>query len=122
MQVVDRLATIGTSINNNAVSVVQPFVAGQFRGFSYHVPQQRRVLLLCMSGGCNMLLGNNQQMRRRLRVDVGKAQALVVLEHTLGRDAASDNLAEETIGTHEQTSARDSKASYLNDESTIHLA
>jgi hypothetical protein len=39
-------------------------------------------------------------MRRRLRVDVREAQALIILKQPLRRDLSLDNFAEQTISTH----------------------
>jgi hypothetical protein len=50
-----------------------------------------------------VLPGNNQQMGRGLRAQVGEADTQLVLKHALGRNAAGDDLAEETIGTHTET-------------------
>jgi hypothetical protein len=47
-----------------------------------------------------VLLGNDQQVRRRLRVDVREAQALIILKQPLRRDLSLDNFAEQTISTH----------------------
>ena len=66
----------------------------------HQMSQQRRVLLLRVRRGRNMFLRNQQQMRRRLRVDVREAQAQLILKHPLRRDFPVDNLAEQTISTH----------------------
>jgi len=78
MQVIHRLPTIVTGIDYDAVSTVKPYAARYFRSFRHHVAQKRSMLLLGMGRGRNMLLRDDQHVRRSLRIDVRKTKALVV--------------------------------------------
>jgi hypothetical protein len=47
-----------------------------------------------------MLLGNNQQMGRCLRIDVRKDNTVLILVHTIGGDGTGYDFAEQTIYRH----------------------
>ena len=45
-----------------------------------------------------MLFGNDQDMHRRLWMDVGKREHVFILKEMRDRDRAGGNLAEEAVG------------------------
>ncbi len=93
MQMVDRLAPIRPGIDHNTIAAIQPRGARHGRSRPHQVTQQRRMGLFGMCLRRDMLLGNNQQMRGRLRMNIRKAQAQLVLIDALGRDNSGHNLA-----------------------------
>ena len=100
MQVVDRLPAIRAGVDDDPVAAVESRAARYLGRLRYQMPQQRRVLSLSMGRGRDVLFGNNQQMRWRLRIDVREAQTQLILIHALGRNIAGYYFAEETIGAH----------------------
>src|SRR5437764_3387400 len=75
------------------------------------MPQQHLVLDLQVIERWNLLFGNQQHVRRRLRIDVAKRQALVVLIDDLGRDFLVDDPFENGLFTHERSPSIASDAS-----------
>ena len=95
---VDGLAAVGSGIHDKPVALVEILLSGDLRCGGEQVPEQ-----LCILGGCvrersKVLLGNDQDVDRRLRVDVGEGNDLLVLEETGDRDRSRGDLAEKAIG------------------------
>ena len=104
MEVVDGLAAIRAGVEDDAIAAVEPICPRDFGGLGKQVAQQRRLRRPGLRQRRDVFLGNDQQMGRRLGAKVGEAEAQLVLVDALGRDAAGDDLSEDAIGTHSETS------------------
>lgn len=105
MNVVDRLAAIRSSVDNGSISLRQAFGTGDFGGSPVQVSEQFLVFSLRVPDGWDMLPRNDEDVNRRLRLHVGEGVAVVVLIDGFGRDAAVNDLAEDTA--HGQKSTAD---------------
>ena len=105
VQVVDRLPAVFAVVDDDAVSLVQAARAGNLRSCSQKMTQQKPVVLLRARQRVKMLARGNQNMGRRLRVDVRKGVALLILINSGGRNCAFNNLAKQAA--HNGTSVPD---------------
>lgn len=103
VQMVNGLAAVIPSIDNYAIALVQLLRASKFRGCSHQMAQQRLVLGKCLCLRTDVLFGYDQQMRRRLRIDVRKSNAQLVFVDTVGWNLPSDDFAKQTIRIHRGT-------------------
>jgi hypothetical protein len=103
---VDCLSTVFAGVDHGPIALRQSFGTRDLGGCPMKVADQGAVLLARMCNGLDVLTRNNEDMHRRLRIDVGEGVALVVLVNGLGRNASIDNLAEEAahfgFSLHEQ--------------------
>jgi hypothetical protein len=88
MQVVHGLAAIVTRIHDDAITIVQLLFARNLRRSGHQVADQWRIFGQRLRRGTEVLFGDNQKMRGRLGVDVGKADATFVFVHTVRRYGA----------------------------------
>jgi hypothetical protein len=93
--VIDRLAAVLSRVDYGAIPARQPLGARDFGRCPKQVPDQRTVFFPSISNRCDVLTGDHKNMHGRLRLDVDKRIALVVLEYRFGRDASINDLAEE---------------------------
>ena len=98
MQVVHSLPAIVACVHDDPVAIVQLLFACDLSRRGHQMAHQRRIFSQRLRRRANVLFGNDQQMRGRLRIDVGKADAEFVFVHAVGRNGAVDNLAEQTVG------------------------
>jgi hypothetical protein len=94
MHVADRLPTVCPCIGDDAETSRQCLPGNRRRGFQ-QVPQQR---IAGLGHVGEVLLRNRQQVRRRLRIDIGEDEAEVVFKDGLHRNLMRGDLAEEAIG------------------------
>jgi len=95
MEMVDGLAAIVSGVDNGAVALGQPLAARNLRGHPMQVADQRSLLFGHISHRGDVLAWNDQHVHRRLRIDVGKSVALIVLVDGLGGNASFDDPAKE---------------------------
>jgi hypothetical protein len=100
MEVIYRLSAVIPGVDDDAVASVQLMSAGELGGCGHQMSQQRRVFSQRLGLRGDVLLGDDKQMRRRLWVDIGKADAEVVLIHSTGGNGAGNDLTEETVRGH----------------------
>ena len=93
MQMADRLSSIVARVDDNAEASRQRLPGNSSRGLQ-DMPQQR---ISRVGHIGEVLLRNRQQMRRRLRIEVGKYEAEVVFEDGLHRNLMRGDLAEDTV-------------------------
>lgn len=93
---VDGLSAIFAGVDYGAIALCQPFGACYFGSCPVKMTDQSIVLLISVGNRRNMLARNNKDVYGRLRVDVGKGVALVVLVDGFGRNTSIDDLAKET--------------------------
>jgi hypothetical protein len=75
MQVVDCLPTVIARIDDDAIAAIELMVTGEVCGDRHQMSEQRLMLRYGLGLGGDVLFGNDEQMRGRLGVDVGKADA-----------------------------------------------
>lgn len=98
MEVENRLSSAGADIKNGAVSLLDVALTGDLGGGQMAAADEFGVGGLGLFQSRKMLLGNDENVRGRLRVDVFKGENVVVLVNFLGRNLAADDAAEEAIG------------------------
>ena len=96
VQVMDTLSGLLTNIGDNAVAV-QTQLLGDLGNDGEDVSYYSGVILGYFSHGGNMGLGDDQEVRGSLRIDVIKGKADLVLVDFVGRDLTFGDLAEQTI-------------------------
>jgi len=86
MQMVDRLPTLAVAIDHQAEAPLRdPDLLRDAVCHQQEVPQQPIISLVRIEDGREVVTGNNQDMDRRLRVDVFEGNGLLVLIHHLAR-------------------------------------
>ena len=73
MQVVDRLASVIASVDNDTIAAIELMAAGEVGGDGHQVSEERLVFRYGLSLRGDVLFGDDEQMRGRLGIDVGKA-------------------------------------------------
>jgi hypothetical protein len=96
VDVVDRLATVGSGVDNGSVSLCKALCAGDFSCRPVQMPEQFFVFSLGVRDGSDMLSRDDEDVDWRLRFQVGERVTVVVLIDGFRRDAAVDDLAEDT--------------------------
>ena len=97
MEMVHRLAAILSGVDDHAIASIQLLPSRNLCCHSHEVPQQRSVLGQRLRLRRDVLFGNNQQVRRRLRIDIGKTDAEFILMHSIGGDGSGDDFAEQAV-------------------------
>lgn len=85
MQMVHCLAAIVTRIHDDAVTVVQLLFARNLRRSGHQVANQWGIFGQRLRRRTQVLFGDNQKMRGRLGIDVGKADATFVFVDAVRR-------------------------------------
>src|ERR1051326_3354416 len=93
----NSLARVWTNVVNGAKAVLQLALAGDLCRHKLAIANQFRVGLGRLVNADNMLLGDNQHVRRRLWFDVFKDKSPLVFINFLGRNFTGDDLAEEAV-------------------------
>lgn len=94
----DRLSRTRTNIKNGAVSVFDLALAGDFSRREMAAADQFGIVSLGLFQSRKMLLGDDEHVRGRLRIDVFKGQNVLVFMNFLRGNLSSDDAAEKTIG------------------------
>jgi len=94
MYVEDGLSRSATNVEYSSVSRLDAAFASELRGSELHVTEDLGVFGRSLIQAFNVLLGNDQYMCWRLRVDVFERKHLVVFINLLRRNFAGDELAE----------------------------
>jgi hypothetical protein len=95
MDVIDCLAAVFSCIDHGAIPFRQALGARDFGRGPEQMPDQRSVFSPGIANRCDVLAGKHKNVYGRLRLDVDKRIALIVLEYRFGRDASINDLAEE---------------------------
>jgi hypothetical protein len=93
--VVDSLATVLSRIDNSPIPVLEPLRPSDFCSGPMQMPNQGIVLFACVGDRSHVLAGNDKDVNRGLRIDVGEGIALVILIDGLGGDASIDDSAKD---------------------------
>jgi len=97
VEVVDGLAAVGAGVNDQPVAISQVLLTRDFSCCRDQMPEHGCILRRCVGKRGDVLLRDEQDMYRCLRVDVREGEDMVVLIDALGGDGAGDDFAEETI-------------------------
>lgn len=91
----DTLRTIAAVIDNNTVTI-RTFLVGDLRRHEQQVTENAfmRCVRFRQTRQAVLPLGNAQNMRRRLRIDVAKAKRRVVLINDIRRNVAAQQFVE----------------------------
>jgi len=95
VQVRHRLTGLFFAIHNESITVIQFELRGKLFGNDVKMTKQGLVTLADVFVRAKHLLGNDQDMSRRLGVDIAKRQALVVFVHHFCWNLAIDDLLEQ---------------------------
>jgi len=96
VEVVDGLATMLSSVNDHTVSFAKTFVARNFRSGLHKMAEESTLASIGFFERADMLAGHNEDVNRRLGIDVGESVSELVLMDCGGWNLAFDDLAEET--------------------------
>src|SRR5208282_987288 len=91
MQMRHSLAGVGTAIDDNPIPIVQIPLGGQLLYHHQQMPGQRSIAFGQIGQRRNLLLGNDQDVNGRLRINVFESQAAVILVNNLGGNFPVDN-------------------------------
>lgn len=97
VQMADRLAAFVTGINNGTKSLAEAGFAGDFGCRRHQLSGERRVVFPQVGQRGNVLAWDYQQVRRRLRIQIGERNHVRVLMDQLGRNFSGSNLAEDAV-------------------------
>lgn len=94
MEMVDRLSPVFAGVDDDTISAIQLSLARNVCGDSHQMTKQGCVFGngLCLRG--DVLFGNDEEMGRCLRIDVGKGDAEIILVEAVCRDFAFHDLTE----------------------------
>src|SRR5215472_5507338 len=94
----DRLARIRSNVEHRAIPLLDVTLAGDLRRHQVAVANNLGILRHVFLDVDDVLFGNDQNVRRRLGLDVLKSVDAIVFEHLLRRNLAGNDLAEQTVG------------------------
>jgi hypothetical protein len=103
MQMIHRLPAIRARVDDDPVTAVQLLPTRNLYSRSHQVAHQRSISRHRLRSRSDVLLRNDQQMLRSLRIDIGKGDAEFILIHTIRWNGAGDDLAEEAVGRRGRT-------------------
>src|SRR5664279_4111908 len=93
----DRLSGFGANVIHRAVAIFNPALAPDFGGDELTVAEYLCVFSGSFFQSSEMLLRNDQDVRRGLRIDIFEGKDLVVFIDLLGRNRTRDDFAEEAV-------------------------
>lgn len=88
------LAALFSGVYYNAIAIAQSLFAGNIGSGQKQVAQQIPLALVCFTKRADMFPGHNQDMHRRLGVEIRKGVTEIVLVDSGGRNFAFDDFAE----------------------------
>jgi len=97
MNVEHGLPRFRSHVEDSAVAVFDSALASDGGGGQVKASDELCVFRLSFFQATNMLLGNNQNVRGRLRIDVLEGDRVLVFIYFLGGDFAVDDAAEEAV-------------------------
>ena len=93
VDVVDGLSALLVAVHHHAETFLAALLPGQALGDEEHVSGQQPVFFAQVGEGGNVLLGDDQEMHRRLRADVVEGDDLIVFVELARRDLPGGDLA-----------------------------
>ena len=100
---IDRLATVRCRIDHGSVSLTETLCARDFGRRPLEVAEEFLLLPLQVCDGRDVFPRNHKNVHRRLRLEVGKCVAVIILVDGFRWDASIDNLAEDATHGEEFT-------------------
>ena len=97
VEMIDGLAAVGSGVDDQAVAVAEALLARDLTGCPQQMTEEIGVSCRGVRVGRDVLFGDHQQMRGRLRVDVRKGQHAVVFVDAVDGNGAGGDLAEEAV-------------------------
>jgi hypothetical protein len=98
MQVEHRLSRLAIAIEHRAISALAESLAGrQLSGSSQHPADQRVIVRTEIVGGRDVLPRDDEQVHRRLWIDVAERDEIVVFVNNRCRNLAGDDAAEQAV-------------------------
>lgn len=97
VQVVHRLATIVTRIDDDAIAFGKTVRTRDVRGHRDKMAEECTMFRCDLRQRSKVLFRNDQHMRRSLRVDVRERDALLIFVEALYGNRPGDDLAEEAV-------------------------
>jgi hypothetical protein len=97
VQVIDGLAAVGAGVDDETIATGQVLVLRNLHGGGEEMAEQGGVLRCGVCVRCEMLLGDQQDVRGRLRVKVWKGEHLVVLVEACDGESTGGDVAEEAV-------------------------
>jgi hypothetical protein len=97
VQMVDSLASIRAAVDDGAEALRQALALGETGGGLKQMAHERAVAGSDFGERCDVLARQDQQMRRRLRTNVGKRARQLILVHHLRWNLTGNNLAEQAV-------------------------
>ena len=97
VHVEDRLTGVGPGVDDAAVALRVSELLRDLRGGEEELARDLRVVGAEVVEGGYVLLGDDEHVRRGLRLDVLEGEDVLVLVDLLRRDLAPDELAEEAV-------------------------
>ena len=98
MQMVDGLTAVCAGIHHQAVTLFQVLRAGYLAGCGEQIAEQAGIGRQCMGVRSYVSLGNDKDVHRSLRMQVGKGEGIRRLMQAIGGQNPQDDLAEDAIG------------------------
>jgi hypothetical protein len=92
---IHRLAAVFPRVDHHAKAVGKPLLPREIRSNPKQMPEQSAMFFSGLGQRNHVLPRRNQNMRRRLRIDVFEGVAFVVLINRTGRNAPLNDLAKE---------------------------
>lgn len=97
VEMVDRLATVLTGVDHQAITLGEAFCASDFSGSRKQMAEERGVRGIAVGERDEVLAGDDEKMRGSLRVDVKERDAFLILVDLVGGDGPRNDLAEKAI-------------------------
>ena len=97
MDVENALAGALAAVEHEAVAVGDGYVGCDRAGGGEYRAQVVVMQRAEVVGGRDVILGDDQHVMRRLRIDIPESEDQVILEDDIGRDLAPDYLAKKAI-------------------------
>lgn len=92
VQVIDRLSAIGAGVDDGPEAVRQAELLGNLTGDDKEMSQQRGITIRRVGQRSNRLLGDNQDVRGGLSVQVTKSECQFVFVDNVRRDLSINDL------------------------------
>ena len=97
MQVIHRLPPVVPCVDDDAITLIQLLFARNLSCRGQQMAHQRGVFGPRLRARTDVLFGDDQQMGRSLRTDIGKADAEFVFIHAIGWNSTVDDFAEKAV-------------------------
>ena len=102
---VDGLAAVCASVDDDTIALGQAFGAGDLRCRPYEVAEERAIVETGLRQRVDVSAGDDQDVGLRLRMDVGEGVTLVVLIDGGGGNTSVEDLAKQAA--HSVTSVQE---------------